>query len=143
MKTLLGSFLFLLSFSTLQANSPEPSPIMIQVDNGFLMAEHIIKGPVNLFVHSFLKQDFIDTGLRVVAAGMTKQERYFLGIEGNVIEITPGNYKKKIKKYLPNAPALHKRLGRPGFRFDNLSSMIKFYNDFRVPAQIAYNENRS
>ncbi len=143
MKTLLGSFILLLSFSTLQAHSPENDPILIPVDNGFVMAEHRIKGPVNLFVHSFLKQDFIDTGLRVVAAGTIKEERYFLGVEGNVIEITPANYKKKIKKYLPNAPALHKRLGRPGFRFENLNSMIKFYNDFRVPAKIAYTENRS
>lgn len=142
MKTLLSGFIFMLSLSALQGHTVLNDPVMIRVDNGFVMAEHKVKGPLNLYVHSFLKQDFIETGLRTVATGMVKVERFFLGAEGDVVEITPANYKKKIKQYLPNAPGLHKRLGGPGFRFENLSSMIKFYNDFRVSAQIAYVENR-
>lgn len=141
MKTLLSGFIFMLSITALQAHAVWNDPVLIRVDNGFVKAEHKVKGPLNLYVHSFLKQDFIETGLRTVATGMVKAERFFLGAEGDVVEITPANYKKKIKQYLPNAPALHKRLGRPGFRFENLSSMVKFYNDFRVSAQIAYAEN--
>ena len=132
MKTFLSGFIFMLSLSALQAHSALNDRVMIRVDNGFVMADHKVKGPLNLYVHRFLKQNFIETGFRTVAAGRVKAERFFLGVGGEVVEITPTNYKKKIKKYLPNAPALHKRLGRSGFRFENLSSMIKFYNDFRV-----------
>lgn len=142
MKILLGGFVFMLSFCALQAHAVLNDPVLIRVDNGFIMAEHRVKGPLNLFVHSFLKQDFIETSSHTVGVGMVKAERFFLSAGGDVVEITPVNYKKKIKKYLPNAPALHKRLGRAGFRFENLTSMVKFYNDFRVPGQMAYTGNQ-
>lgn len=112
--------------------------VMIRVDNGLVAAEHMVKGPLNLFVHSYLRPETIDTGLRVVAAGTVKEQRFFLGLNGKVVEITSSNYKKMIKRYMPNAKHLHKRLGKVGFRFQNLSSMIEFYNNFRAKQQYVY-----
>lgn len=114
--------------------------VMIRVENNLLKAEHVVKGPLNLYVYSYLKAETIETGLRTVAAGVSEAKRFFLGVEGKIVEISPSNFKKTIKQYLPNAKYLHKRLGKVGFRFENLASMIKFYNNFRVKQQYAYAE---
>lgn len=60
-----------------------------------------------------------------------KVERYFLGTEDRLELITATNYKELIKKYLPNAVELHKRLGKKGFRFENVRYMISYYNKFK------------
>lgn len=111
---------------------------MIRVDNGLVAAQHIVKGPLNLFVYSYLRPETIDTGLREIPAGVVQEQRFFLGVNGEVVEVTSGNYKKMIKRYLPNAKHLHKRLGKVGFRFQNLSSMVEFYNNFRAKQQYVY-----
>lgn len=111
---------------------------MIRVGNGLVPAQHIVKGPVNLFVYSYVRPETIDTGLRVVSAGTVEEYRYFLGVNGEVVEINSSNYKKMIKRYLPNAKHLHKRLGKVGFRFQNISSMVEFYNNFRAKQQHVY-----
>lgn len=112
--------------------------VMIRVGNGYVAADHIVKGPLNLFVYSYERPETIDTGLRVVPAGTVREQRFFLGVNGEVIEITSGNYKKIIKRHLPNAKDLHKRLGKVGFRFQNISSMVEFYNNFRAKQQYVY-----
>lgn len=112
--------------------------VMIRVGGHLITAEHIVKGPLNLFVYAYFRPETIDTGLRVVPAGTVEEKRFFLGVNGEVIEITSSNYKKMIKRHLPNAKHLHKRLGKVGFRFQNLSSMIQFYNDFRAKQQYVY-----
>ena len=111
---------------------------MIRVDNGLVAAQHIVKGPLNLFVYSYLRPETIDTGLREIPAGVVQEQRFFLGVNGEVVEITSGNYKKMIKRHLPNAKYLHKRLGKVGFRYQNLSSMVEFYNNFRAKQQYVY-----
>ncbi|MEM1220511.1 MAG: hypothetical protein AAGH79_16435, partial [Bacteroidota bacterium] len=44
--------------------------------------------------------------------------------------LKPGNYKKCIRRYLPEAQDLHRRLGKRGFRYKNVPQMIRFYNRF-------------
>lgn len=131
------SFVFLLS-SMPQNALANNDVVMIRIGNGYVAADHIVKGPLNLFVYTYDRPETIDTGLRVVPAGTVTEQRFFLGVDGEVIEITSSNYKKMIKRHLPNAKHLHKRLGKVGFRFQNLSSMVQFYNNFRVKQQYVY-----
>lgn len=136
---LVQSFLLLCFLLPLTASANDDY-VMIRTGQGHLVAKHVVKGPLNLFMHTYERAEVIDTGLRTVSAGTVREYRYFLGWDGEIIEITAGNYKKMIKRYLPNAKDLHKRLGKKGFRFENLSSMIKFYNEFRVEEQYVYVE---
>jgi|GEM_PF-7127203 len=114
--------------------------VMIRVGNNLLKAEHVVKGPLNLYVYTYMKAETIDTGLRTVAAGVSEAKRFFLGVDSKIVEISPSNFKRAIKQYLPNAKYLHKRLGKVGFRFENLASMVKFYNNFRTKQHYAYAE---
>ena len=130
--SVLGGLLLLSTFG--RANN---DLVMIRVENHLLKAEHVVKGPLNLYVYTYMKPETIDTGLRTVAAGVSEAKRYFLGVDGKIVEVSPSNFKRAVKQYLPNAKYLHKRLGKVGFRFENLASMIKFYNNFRVKQQYA------
>ena len=38
------------------------------------------------------------------------------------------NYKKMVRRLLPEAAYLHRKLGRQGFRFENLPQMLTYYN---------------
>lgn len=53
---------------------------------------------------------------------------FYIGFGDNVEAITPGNFKKLVKKYFVNAPELTQRIGKRGFRYKNLPSMILYYN---------------
>ena len=63
---------------------------------------------------------------------LKEQYRFFIRHENEIVEVTPLNYKKLIVNCLPDAPELHKRLGKRGFRFENLPYMIAFYNKFKT-----------
>ncbi|MFK7983113.1 MAG: hypothetical protein AB8G86_24250 [Saprospiraceae bacterium] len=53
---------------------------------------------------------------------------FYIGFGDNVEAITPGNFKKLVKKYFSDAPELTQRIGKRGFRYKNLPSMILYYN---------------
>lgn len=49
--------------------------------------------------------------------------------DGSEIEmITPSNFKRMAKKYFAANPKLVERIGKRGFRYKNLPSMIMYYN---------------
>ena len=53
---------------------------------------------------------------------------FYIGFGNKVEAITPGNYKKLIKKYFIAVPELVQRVGKRGFRYKNVPSMILHYN---------------
>lgn len=91
--------------------------------------EHLVKGSLDLYISHNYEKRWV-TGPR---AKKTKQElvvRYFLKIGNKIEKLTPLNYKKLIKRHLVNATLLHQELGKKGFRFENIPSMIDYYNRF-------------
>ncbi|MEM6319901.1 MAG: hypothetical protein AAF960_19675 [Bacteroidota bacterium] len=42
--------------------------------------------------------------------------------------ITPANFRKLAKKYFADTPELSKRIGKRGFRYENLPFMILYHN---------------
>lgn len=61
-------------------------------------------------------------------ASSIEQNIYYIGFNKEVEEINSRNYKQLIKKYLPEVKDLHQRLGKRGFRYENIPSMILYYN---------------
>ncbi|MFK7937232.1 MAG: hypothetical protein AB8G22_27200 [Saprospiraceae bacterium] len=54
---------------------------------------------------------------------------YFISYESGKIEaISPKNFKRITKKYFADLPALATSIGKRGFRYKNLPTMILFYN---------------
>lgn len=95
-------------------------------------AKHLVKGDLNLYVsHQYEKKKVMGPNYRKHKTVYVK--RYFLKFRDRMEKLTPYNYKKMLRKCLPNAPDLHRRLGKPGFRYENLVSIIRYYNEFRVP----------
>ena len=93
----------------------------------------VLDGELNLYA---VKDYILDTEFAYggIEPKKRKSIRYFLECEKEVKEVTANNYKEIVKKYLPNAPDLHERLGKKGFRFENIYYMVRFYNQFRSEA---------
>ena len=53
---------------------------------------------------------------------------FYIGFGEEVEAITPTNFKRLAKKYFSSSPELAKRIGKRGFRYKNLPSMIIFFN---------------
>lgn len=54
---------------------------------------------------------------------------YFIGYsDTNVEAITPSNFKRIAKKYFANIPELAASIGKQGFRYKNLPTIILYYN---------------
>ena len=53
---------------------------------------------------------------------------FYIGIGSEAEAITPSNYKRLAKKYFETTPELTERIGKRGFRYKNLPSMILYYN---------------
>lgn len=97
-----------------------------------LLAKQLVKGHFNLYVSNQFEKKRV-TGPLYRKKKTVFVKRYFLKLGEKVEKITPYNYKRVLKKYLPNAPDLHQRLGKPGFRYANIPSIIRYYNTFKVP----------
>ena len=54
-------------------------------------------------------------------------------------EINRLQYKSILKEYLPEAKTLHQNFGKPGFKFENIPSMLIYYNQFFGDNQIQIN----
>jgi len=63
-----------------------------------------------------------------IASTIKEIEVFYIGIGTKVEHINTGNFKRLLEKYLPNAQGLHKRIRKKGFKFENLPSIILFYN---------------
>ena len=122
---------FLFSFSN-NSFAEYRDTLTIRLGGEDLRAFHLVKGELNLY-----KVEEFDIGVGIDIEGQFQEAKvskytYFLEVEKILILVHSGNYKKIVKKYLPNAPDLHKRLGKQGFRFENLQQMVEFYNKFRI-----------
>lgn len=53
--------------------------------------------------------------------------QFFVG-KSELIRIDEWNYERVIKQLMQDRPALIKKLGRQGFRFENLKQMVSYYN---------------
>lgn len=131
MKSFLISCFCLLTIGHSAFNNLESDPVKIVYDGQVIEAKQLVKGKINFYTANFLE----DQADYVKAATVIPQEmtlHYFIEKERRIERITEYNYKKLIKNYLPDAPDLHKSLGKLGFRFENIPHMIQFYNDFRT-----------
>lgn len=102
----------------------------MMIDGNEIVLEKIIEGKVALYRQAYQDEDLFET-LGILSPAYETKYRYFIGGE-EIKAIDGGNYKKLIRQYLKNAPELHNRLGRNGFRFKNLPSMIMYYNRFKA-----------
>ena len=53
---------------------------------------------------------------------------FYIGFGDKAEAITPTNFKRLAKKYFSASPELVNRVGKRGFRYKNLPSMIMFFN---------------
>lgn len=102
-----------------------------QIDGFPVVAKKMLEGGVTLFVGTIVEDQWVSVDPYTVEVERVEVERYFVESNGELILLTPSNYKKIIKTYLPEAPELHQRLGRRGFRYENIPQMVAFYNRFR------------
>lgn len=96
-----------------------------------MWVKHVVQGPLDLYLdHQYVRKRV--TGPRYRKQKTELVERYFLKVGGRIKKLTPYNYKRMIRRYLPEADHLHARLGQVGFRYENIDYMIQYYNDFVV-----------
>ena len=107
-------------------------PVTILCEGRAIEARQLEKGDVNFFESTYYENQLISVHPTSIQTEQVMVRRYFLGNSLEVEEVTHENYKALIKKYLPNAPELHKRLGKFGFRFENVRYMVQFYNKFKA-----------
>lgn len=103
-----------------EKNSKVPV-LMIQEIDGVIQLYSTVKEVYETVV---VNEDHI----RQVKTGIIKE--YYIGNNSTeVVEmIIPGNFKKVAKKYFSNTPELAKRIGKRGFRYENLPFMILYHN---------------
>ena len=106
----------------------------LTADGEKIVVEPLIIGAVSLYRQAYeesqVRLEVIGPELHVI------RHRYFIG--GDVIEeINFDNYRPLIKKYLANAPEILQKLGRSGFRYENIPSMIVYYNRFKSEEPLA------
>ena len=61
--------------------------------------------------------------------------QFFIG-KAELIRIDEWNYERVIKQLMQDRPALIKKLGRQGFRFENLKQMVAFYNKEQTKKEV-------
>ena len=113
--------------NTVRENSiKENGLIKYQTDGKPILVQPVILGEVCLYrkPHHELKPDA--HGRMSYHMSFT----YFIGKE-EIESIGPLNYRELIKKYMSDASELHRKLGRKGFRYENIPSMILYYNRFK------------
>lgn len=107
--------------------------VKIHYQNDELWVQHVVKGRYDLFVnHEYIRKRV--TGPRYRKQKTELVERYFLKVDDRIVKLTPYNYKRLLKRYLPDADHLHMRLGQVGFRYENMDHMIRYYNQFVAAA---------
>lgn len=126
---IISTLLMIHSLSTAGANGP----VHLYINGHIIEAKQLEKGAINYYSSMQYEDNVIQSEpVSFFEKEQIRVQRYFIGTENALEEITSYNYKELIRKYLPNAPDLHKRLGKKGFRFENIRYMIRFYNKFRA-----------
>ncbi len=97
-----------------------------------VQARLLENGLLQFYTIVFYEERAVETADNYYQIEKIPINRFFLGKGLVVEEITTSNYKKLIEKYMPNAPDLHQRLGKLGFRYENVQQMVSFYNKFRA-----------
>ncbi|PHN07117.1 hypothetical protein [Flavilitoribacter nigricans] len=105
--------------------------VKIHYKGSDFLARQLVKGNLNLFVSNQYEKKKV-FGPRYRHQKIVYVKRYFLKFRDQIEKLSPYNYKRILRRCLPNAPALHRRLGKPGFRYENIPSIIRFYNEFRI-----------
>jgi len=90
-----------------------------------------IDGPIQLFskvVDTYELVEVNANSYREVKTGVLKH--YYIGNnESEEVEyVISANFKKVAKKYFKDTPVLAKKIGKRGFRYENLPFMILYHN---------------
>lgn len=68
---------------------------------------------------------------------------YFIGYSNAKMEaITPSNFKRIAKKYFANIPVLAASIGKRGFRYKNLPTIILYYNKQVIQGKAVTKEDK-
>lgn len=94
-----------------------------------IWAEPIIAGEISLYREGYVEESLEQIGINWYTTENKIAYRYWIG-KDLLTEVNSTNYRALVKKYLPEASKLHKKLGKYGFRFENLPSMVLYYNNF-------------
>jgi hypothetical protein len=121
--------LLTLPFASVQANN---NPVTLMIEGVATPAVHLVAGEINLYVVYRTEVQMIPVNDFHYRTGTVESSTFFIGVGEQLEELKPSNYKKIIRRHLANAPYLHKHLGKPGFRYENIPYMIEFYNRFRT-----------
>lgn len=113
-----------------QSNSKE---VVVNLSGQRLKLLQETSGLLILFSHTYMQREVRQVSHHFEELVETEQQRYFLFLRGNLLEVTPHNYRSVVREYLPLATDLHKRLGKRGFRYENLVQMVDYYNTFKAP----------
>lgn len=101
-------------------NSKETKLLLLEID-----------GPIQLFskiTDTYEIVEVNENSFREISTGVVKE--YYIGTDKEeVVEfVIPANFKKVAKKYFADTPELAKRIGKRGFRYENLPFMILYHN---------------
>ena len=114
---------------------------LLSTDNKepIVAAEHMdmeINGVIQLY--SVLKEEIELIDMELMSNRLEKEAKdwtlvynrdYFIGYDKvNIEAITPSNFKRIAKKYFSDLPELSGIIGKKGFRYKNLPTIILFYN---------------
>ncbi len=133
--------LLISSFFHFQAQAGVLLPISVHSDSTLLIkpmtthqgdvkwVELLVPGHIKLYREAVSADNFVAVDNRTVITQDQIAYRYWIGTD-RIEPIDRLNYRPLIKSYMPEAKTLHKRLGKYGFRFENLPSMIVYYNQF-------------
>lgn len=144
--TFLG-FLTLLSVQTIAVFSQAGTSdfiLKVIIDGNEIVLKKVIEGEAALYRQAYQDEDLFET-LGILSPVYETKYCYFIGNDEGIEAIYSGNYKELIPQYLKNAPELYSRLGRNGFRFENLPSMIIYYNRFKAeqPTEQSYDPRKA
>lgn len=126
------SLIFLISLlgnSDLIFPNNNNDPVTIKYQENEIEVTPLVSGAFKLFLHHETK---LVKGPQYRKSKTVLVRRYYLKFNDQVEKITPYNYKKIIATHLSNAPDLHQKLGKPGFRYENIPSMVNYYNQFKI-----------
>ena len=105
----------------------ENAVLKSRVDGKMIVVQPIITGAVGLYRQAYEREEVDVLGIPTVVTRF----RYYLG-KDQVEELSRDNYRELVRKYLADAPELHRKLGRIGFRYENVPSMIIYYNRYKT-----------
>lgn len=127
------STLFLTLFTTLclfrpvhahnEGGTIENAVLKPRADGKMIVVQPIITGAVSLYRQAYKREEIDVLGIPTIVTRF----RYFIGND-QIEEISRENYRDLVRKHLTGAPELHRKLGRLGFRYENVPSMVIYYN---------------